>query len=155
MPDNENIDKWIDMNAHSNIVTCFDCFKDQETGYHFSMTELHNGGTMFDYIRSLRLDLSLDVTRKYRELVYDVAIQVATGLDAAHNSGLVHGNLDLSKVVIQNNDEHLEFKITDFQPGSSLAAKLNTEASYWPFSRNKKMLSEREKVEVLMLKDVY
>jgi len=38
------------------------------------MTELHNGGTMFDYIRSLRLDLSLDVTRKYRELVYDVAI---------------------------------------------------------------------------------
>lgn len=119
MPDNENIDKWIDMNAHSNIVTCFDCFKDQETGYHFSMTELHNGGTMFDYIRSLRLDLSLDVTRKYRELVYDVAIQVATGLDAAHNSGLVHGNLDLSKIMIQNNDEHLEFKITDFQPGSS------------------------------------
>lgn len=114
MPENENIDKWIDMNAHSNIVTCFDCFKDQETGYHFSMTELHNGGTMFDYIRSLRLDLSLDVTRKYRELVYDVAIQVATGLDAAHNSGLVHGNLDLSKVMIQNNDEHLEFKITDF-----------------------------------------
>jgi len=49
----------------------------------------------------------------------------------------------------------LEFKITDFQPGSSLVAKLNPEASYWPFSRNKKLLSDREKIEVLMLKDVY
>lgn len=102
------------MNAHSNIVTAFECFTDAETGYRFSVTELHNGGTMFEYIRGLNLDLSLDVTRKYRELVFDVAIQVATGLDAAHNAGLVHGNLDLSKIVIQNNDEHLEFKITDF-----------------------------------------
>ena len=98
--ENECIDKWIDMNAHSNIVTAFESFKDQDTGYYFQMTELHNGGNMFNYIRGLNLDLSLDVTRKYRELVFDVAIQVATGLDAAHNAGLVHGSLDLSKVVI-------------------------------------------------------
>jgi hypothetical protein len=36
-----------------------------------------------------------------------------------------------------------------------MASQLNSEASYWPFSRNKKLLSEREKIEVLMLKDVY
>jgi hypothetical protein len=73
---------------------------DKETGFHFQMTELPNGGNMFDYIHSLELDLSLDVPRKYRELVFDVAIQMATSLDAAHNSGLVHGNFDLSKVHI-------------------------------------------------------
>lgn len=36
-----------------------------------------------------------------------------------------------------------------------MLSQLNPEASYWPFSRNKKMLSEREKMEVLMLKDIY
>lgn len=38
------------------------------------MTELQNGGNVFEYIRSLNIDLSLDVPRKYRELVFDVAI---------------------------------------------------------------------------------
>jgi hypothetical protein len=33
--ENECIDKWIDMNAHSNIVTAFESFKDQDTGYYF------------------------------------------------------------------------------------------------------------------------
>lgn len=98
--DDEDINRWIDMHAHSNIVTAFESFRDKETGFRFQMTEMYNGGNMFDYIRSLNLDLSLDVTRKYREHVFDVAIQVATGMDAAHNSGLVHGNFDLSKVVI-------------------------------------------------------
>ena len=64
------------------------------------MTEVHNGGNMFEYIQALNLDLSLDVPRSYRDLVFDVAIQAATGLDAAHNSGLIHGQFDLSKIVI-------------------------------------------------------
>jgi hypothetical protein len=38
------------------------------------MTELHNGGSVFDYISKLKLDLSLDVPRKYREFVFDAAI---------------------------------------------------------------------------------
>lgn len=70
----ENVTRWIDMHAHSNVVTCFESFKDRETGFWFQMTELHNGGHMFDYIKDLQLDLSLDVTRKYREHVFDVAI---------------------------------------------------------------------------------
>jgi len=32
---------------------------------------------------------------------------------------------------------------------------ISTEANYWPFSRNKKQISDREKLEVLMLKDIY
>ena len=32
---------------------------------------------------------------------------------------------------------------------------LSTEANYWPFSKNKKQITDREKVEVLMLKDIY
>ncbi len=83
--DNEDIDRWIDMNAHSNIVTCFEAFRDEETGLRFQMTELHNEGTMYDYIQKLGPNLNLDVSRNYRELVFDVAIQIATGLDAAHN----------------------------------------------------------------------
>lgn len=62
------------MQAHSNIAIAFESFKDLDTGYRFQMTELNNGGNMFDYIKSLNLDLSLDVPRRYRELVFDVAI---------------------------------------------------------------------------------
>lgn len=36
-----------------------------------------------------------------------------------------------------------------------MLSNLNSEASYWPFSRNKKQLTDREKREVLMLKDIY
>ena len=36
-----------------------------------------------------------------------------------------------------------------------MTVPLNPQASYWPYSRNKKMLSERERMEVLMLKDIY
>ena len=32
---------------------------------------------------------------------------------------------------------------------------ISSEANYWPFSKQKKNLSEREKIEVLMLKDIY
>lgn len=32
---------------------------------------------------------------------------------------------------------------------------LSTEANYWPFSKQKKDVSEREKMEVIMLKDIY
>jgi hypothetical protein len=153
--DNEDLERWIELTAHSNIVTCFEAFRDSETGLRFQMTEMHNGGTMYEYIRKLNLNLNLDVSRRYRELVFDVAIQIATGLDAAHNQGLAHGNFDLSHVVIQNNDEHLEFKVTNFQMGSSLQAPLNPEASYWPFARNKRTLTANDKLEVLMLRDVY
>ena len=32
---------------------------------------------------------------------------------------------------------------------------LSSEANYWPFARQKKKISDSEKLEVLMLKDIY
>ena len=65
------------------------------------MSEINNNGSIFSYIKGLELDLAIDVPRSYLETVYDVAIQLATGLDFAHNAGLVHGQFDLSKVVLE------------------------------------------------------
>lgn len=94
--------------------------------------------------------------RGYLELIYDVAIQVATALDFAHNSGLVHGRLDLSKVLVHHNGDSLEFKVTGFAPGSSMDLPLSSEANDWPFAKTKKGgITDRERLEVLMLKDIY
>ena len=46
---------------------------------------------MFAHIKSLNLNLSIDVPKSYIEKIYDITIQMATALDFAHNAGLVHG----------------------------------------------------------------
>lgn len=84
------------------------------------MVEINNNGRIFDFIKSQELDLAIDVPRSYLETIYDVAIQLATGLDFAHNAGLVHGQFDLSKVVLEKDSDHIVYKITDFAPGSSM-----------------------------------
>lgn len=38
------------------------------------MVEVNNGGRIYDHIKSLNLDLAIDVPRHYIELLYDVAI---------------------------------------------------------------------------------
>ena len=91
IPENETLDKWIDMQTHSNIVNAFDSFIEPETKMRFSMVENTTNGNMYHHIESLKLDLAMEVPRPYLELIYDVGIQLATGLDFAHNSGLVHG----------------------------------------------------------------
>ena len=151
----EDIKNWVNLQTHSNIVTAFDSFIDEMSGHQFSMVEVNNGGRIYDHIKSLELDLAIDVPRSYLETLYDVAIQLATGLDFAHSAGLVHGQFDLSKVVLQREGDNIVYKITDFCPGSSMQMPLSTEANYWPFSKNKKQITDREKVEVLMLKDIY
>lgn len=108
-------------------------------------------------------------------MVYDATIQLVTAIDFAHNHKLVHGQLDLSKVkiskgVLAAQDEregyeevknnpyyNLEFEITDFAPHRAMNLPFEPEASYWPFSKQKdpKSLTENEKLEVLMLKDIY
>ena len=119
------------------------------------MVENNNNGNIFQYIKRLNLNLGIDVPRSYIEMIYDVAIQLAQGMDFAHNSGLVHGQFDLSKVVLQTENENIIYKITDFAPNTSLQQPLSTEASYWPFSKQKKQISDNEKKEVIMLKDIY
>ena len=75
--DEEDITKWIDIQTHSNIVTAFDSFREELSGAHFSMTENNNGGNIFSHIKSLNLNLAIDVPRSYIEMIYDVAIQLA------------------------------------------------------------------------------
>mgnify|MGYP003695028639 CR=1 FL=1 len=110
---------------------------------------------MYQHIESLKLELAIDVPRSYLELIYDVAIQLATGLDFAHNNGLIHGCLDLSKVVLTKEKDNIIFKLTDFAPTSSMLLPISSQANYWPFSKQKKTLTTREKLDVLMLKDIY
>ena len=119
------------------------------------MSESHNGGNMFQQVKRLNLNLGIDVPRSYIETIYDIAIQLAQGMDFAHNSGLVHGQFDMSKVLLHNENENTMYKITDFAPASSMDMPLSAEASYWPFSKQKKQISDNEKKEVIMLKDIY
>ena len=49
----------------------------------------------------------------------------------------------------------MECKITDFEPEASMKIPNSAQANYWPFSRNKKNYTFKEKIEFLMLKDIY
>lgn len=109
--DDEDINDWVNLQQHSNIVTAFDKFFEEKTGWWYAMVELTNAGNMYQYIASLNLNLGIDVSKEYRERIYDVAIQLATALDFAHNARLVHGKLDLSAIVIDKEGKNLVFKI--------------------------------------------
>lgn len=148
----ENIQKWINIQTHTNIVTAFDSF--MHDGMQFQLTDDTNQGNMYDHIKSLTLDLSMTIPRSYIETIYDCIIQLAQGLEFAHESGLVHGQFDLSKVMLAKDSDQMIYKISDFQPTTSLNLPISSEASYWPFSKSRK-LTESEKIEVLMLKDIY
>lgn len=70
---------------------------------------------MYQYIEKLNLDLHAKVPQIYIELIFNVMIQLTTGLDFAHNNGLVHGNLDLNRVAVHHTKAgEFEFKISDF-----------------------------------------
>lgn len=52
--------------------------------------------------------------------------------------------------------ENLEFEVTDFAPVSSMELLDTEEAHQWGFVKNQnKQFSETEKLEILMLKDIY
>ena len=153
IPADENIQRWIDLPPHTNVATAFDQLSYE--GKQFSLCECSNGGNMYQYIESLQLNLAINVPQSYIELIYDCAIQLAMGLDFAHSNGLVHGQFDLSNVVITKDIENLMFNITDFRPVTSMNMPLTSEGSLWPFARNKKKVSDAEKMELLMLKDIY
>lgn len=45
--DDEDLEPWLDMHNHTNIVTAFDDFVDEFTGRRFQMVEYTNGGTLY------------------------------------------------------------------------------------------------------------
>jgi serine/threonine protein kinase len=110
---------------------------------------------MYEFIEGLGLDLSTKVSSAYLEIIYDCIIQLTMGLEYAHNNGLVHGQLDLSSVLLTREGDTNIYKVADFRPLSSMSVPLTSEGSDWPFARQKKKISDGEKIELLMLKDIY
>jgi hypothetical protein len=41
-----------------------------------------------------------EILREYTKFIYDVAIQISTGLEHAHSHRLYHGLLDTSKLIV-------------------------------------------------------
>ena len=70
----------------------------------------------------MKLNLADYAPRSYRELIYDVVIQLIIGISDAHRVGLIHGNLDISKILLQfsGKEKIMECKITDFEPEASM-----------------------------------
>ncbi|MCA1637458.1 MAG: serine/threonine protein kinase [Acidobacteria bacterium] len=75
---------------HPNIITIHEIGKTDDT--HFIATEYIEGETLHSRLRSEPMNL------KY---VLDVAIQVASALDAAHRAGIVHRDIKPENVMIR------------------------------------------------------
>ncbi|MCR5250997.1 MAG: Stk1 family PASTA domain-containing Ser/Thr kinase [Lachnospiraceae bacterium] len=96
---------------HPNIVNVYDV--GEESGSHYIVMELVEGITLKKYIeRKARLSV--------REAV-SIAIQVAQGIEAAHNNHIIHRDIKPQNVIISMDGK---VKVTDF--GIAKAASSNT-----------------------------
>ncbi|MDO4343455.1 MAG: Stk1 family PASTA domain-containing Ser/Thr kinase [Eubacteriales bacterium] len=97
--------------AHPNIVNIYDVGEDH--GVNFIVMELVEGITLKEYI-----------TKKGKLAVREatsIAIQVSQGLEAAHNSGIIHRDVKPQNIIISTDGK---VKVTDF--GIARAASSNT-----------------------------
>ncbi len=97
--------------AHPNIVNVYDVSEDQ--GYHFIVMELVEGITLKEYI-TLNGRLSMDQA-------IDFSIQIASGLEAAHENHVIHRDIKPQNIIVSKNGN---LKVTDF--GIAKAATSNT-----------------------------
>ena len=72
MSHDEKLHRWIDLPAHTNIVTCFDCFTHEDKV--FALSEITNPGSIYEMIDTLRLNLAITVPISYIEMIYDCII---------------------------------------------------------------------------------
>ena len=75
-------------------------------------------------------------------------------MEYAHNNGLVHGTFDLHNVLYSKDGETSIFKLTNFGPGTAMKLPMTNEANFWPFVKGRSRISDAEKLEILMLKDI-
>ncbi len=97
--------------THPNIVNVYDVYDDE--GIYFIVMELVDGITLKDYIAEngrLQMDRAIDF-----------AIQIASGLEAAHESHVIHRDIKPQNIIVSRNGN---IKITDF--GIAKAASSNT-----------------------------
>jgi len=93
------------MCQHPNIVRMIDVFENSD--YFFIVLEYLEGGDMFDYLA--RRDFNITESRA-RELAH----QVATAIYFMHNYGIVHRDLKLENIMMQNDSETAAPKVVDF-----------------------------------------
>ena len=156
----ENLDKWEELPPHTNVCNLFHTFVQYEGAkpkYKFSLTEHANNehDNMYKFINSKNLNLGINIPASYMEIVYDCIIQITMGMEHAHNHGLVHGTFGLHNISVGKEGDTLIYKLTHFTPGSSMNLPLTEKANFWPFIRGKNKQNESEKLEILMLKDIY
>ncbi len=97
--------------THPNIVNVYDVYDDE--GIYFIVMELVDGITLKDYIgENGRLPMDRAI---------DFAIQIASGLEAAHESHVIHRDIKPQNIIVSRNGN---IKITDF--GIAKAASSNT-----------------------------
>ena len=97
--------------THPNIVSVYDVCEDN--GRHFIVMELVEGITLKEYI-NLNGRLSMDQA-------IDFSIQIASGLEAAHEHHVIHRDIKPQNIIVAKNGN---LKVTDF--GIAKAATSNT-----------------------------
>ncbi|MCR4584903.1 MAG: Stk1 family PASTA domain-containing Ser/Thr kinase [Lachnospiraceae bacterium] len=96
---------------HPNIVNVYDV--GEENGFHYIVMELVEGITLKKYIeKKARLSVKEAVS---------IAIQVAMGIEAAHNNHIIHRDIKPQNIIISKEGK---VKVTDF--GIAKAATSNT-----------------------------
>ncbi len=96
---------------HPNIVTVYDVGEDN--GISYIVMELVDGYTLKQYIeKKSRLNISECIS---------IAIPIASGIEAAHNNGIIHRDIKPQNVIISKDGK---VKVTDF--GIAKAATSNT-----------------------------
>ena len=97
--------------SHPNIVSVYDV--GEEGGLHYIVMELVEGITLKEYIqKKARLSVKESIS---------IAIQVASGIEAAHNKHIIHRDIKPQNIIISMEGK---VKVTDF--GIARAATSNT-----------------------------
>lgn len=97
--------------SHPNIVNVYDVYDDD--GIYFIVMELVEGITLKQYIQ--------DNGRLPMDKAIDFSIQIAAGLEAAHDSHIIHRDIKPQNIIVSKNGN---IKVTDF--GIAKAASSNT-----------------------------
>lgn len=97
--------------SHPNIVNVYDVYDDD--GLYFIVMELVEGITLKEYIQQ-HGRLSMDEAINF-------SIQIASGLEAAHESHIIHRDIKPQNIIVSKNGT---IKVTDF--GIAKAATSNT-----------------------------
>jgi WD40 repeat protein/serine/threonine protein kinase len=98
---------WVNLGLHAHIVSCY--YVRTLHGIPCVFAEYVEGGSLADWIRSRRLYEG--GPPEALERVLDIAIQMAWGLDYAHDQGLVHQDVKPANVMMTPDGTA---KVTDF-----------------------------------------